>query len=169
MGATRCVGQTVLLAVLGFAASAQCRAAANPFVPEQVFAGRSEGTGELRLLLGKARPFKVVSSGTVQKDGRLTLGQQVHFQGKPVQSRSWVMWPLAQGRYAATLTEAAGPVVVRTSGNRLTLRYPLTHWGLVMHQTLDLMPNHQTVMNYGSIRFLGMEVGRLRETIQLKH
>lgn len=49
------------------------------------------------------------------------------------------------------------------------LRYPLNRRGLVMHQTLDLTPDEKTLINSGSIRFLGMPVGQLRETIELKH
>lgn len=144
-------------------------AVADAFVPEQVFAGRSEGKGELQLLLGETRPFKVASIGTIQRDGRLSLTQEVKFAGKAVLSRSWLMWRTSPGRYSATLTEAAGPVVARVDGSRLTLRYPLNRWGLVMHQTLDLTSDRKTLVNSGSIRFLGMRVGKLRETIQLKH
>ena len=78
------------------------------------------------------------------------------------------MWQTSPGRYSATLTEAAGPVVGRVKGSRLTLRYPLKRWGLVMHQTLDLATDQKTLLNSGSIRFLGIPVGRLRETIYLK-
>ena len=149
--------------------AAPSEAVADAFVPEQVFAGRSEGKGELQLLLGETRPFTVASIGTIQRDGRLSLTQEVKFAGKAVQSRSWVMWRTSPGRYSATLTEAAGPVVARVEGSRLTLRYPLNRWGLVMYQTLDLTSDRKTLVNSGSIRFLGIHVGQLRETIQLKH
>ncbi len=120
------------------------------------------------MLLGQARPFRVESLGTRQANGSLRLQQIVRFEGKPPKSRSWVMRPTSvPGHYSATLTGAAGPVVGRTEGSRLTLHYPLKRWGLVMHQTLDLAADGQTVRNHGSIRFLGMQIGELRETIQL--
>ncbi|MEO7974228.1 MAG: DUF3833 family protein [Thermoanaerobaculia bacterium] len=147
--------------------AAQSLAAGKAFVPVDVFAGRSEGKGEMRLLLGKKRAFTVESLGIPQTDGRLRLEQSVRFEGKPVQSRTWVMWQTEPGHYSATLTGAAGPVVGRTEGSRLTLRYPLKRWGLVMHQTLDLSGDGRTLANCGSIRFLGIPVGKLRETIQL--
>lgn len=149
--------------------SRESQAMPNAFVPEQVFAGRSEGKGELKLLLGKKRPFTVTSSGAIQSDGRLRLTQDVKFEGKAVQSRSWAIWQTSPGHYSGTLTEATGPVVGRVMGNRLTLRYPLKPGGLVMHQTLNLTTDRKTLINSGSIRFLGIEVGQLRETIQLKH
>ena len=145
------------------------KAMTNAFVPEQVFAGRSEGKGELHLLLGEKRRFTVTSFGSVQTDGRFSLTQDVRFEGKTAQSRSWVMWKTGPGRYSATLSDAAGPVVGHVKGNRLTLRYPLKGWGLVMHQTLDLTTDRKTLINSGEIRFWGVPVGHLRETIQLKH
>lgn len=144
------------------------KAMANAFVPEQVFAGRSEGNGELRLLLGEKRRFTVTSFGSVQSDGRFSLAQDVRFEGKAAQPRSWVMWRTSPGRYSATLSDAGGPVVGHVEGNRLTLRFPLKGWGLVMHQTLDLTTDRKRLINSGKIRFWGVPVGHLRETIQLK-
>jgi hypothetical protein len=137
------------------------------FVVEKVFAGRSEGKGEVRLVWVDRRPFAVESLGTMQ-GGRFRLEQTLRFEGKPAQSRSWVLWQTTPGHYSATLTDAAGPVIGRTEGSRLTLQYPLNRWGLVMYQTLDLADEH-TVLNSGSIRFLGIPVGEVRETILLKH
>ena len=158
---------SVLLAIMLVGQVAAAGTAANPFVPEQVFAGASSGKGELQLVFGKPRPFTVASFGTMQHDGRLRLAQQVKFEGEPVKSRAWVIWKTGPDHYSGTLTEAAGPVVGVTSGSRMTLLYPLNRWGLVMHQTLDLT-GHGTVLNSGSIRFLGLQVGRLREIIRLK-
>lgn len=143
--------------------------AGQAFIPELVFAGHSQGIGELRLLFGKPRAFTVESLGTAQADGRFRLEQKVKFQGKPVQSRAWVMQQTSPGHYSATLTEAVGPAVGHTQGSRLTLSYPLKRWGLVMHQTLDLSKDGRTVANFGSIRLFGVEVGELRETIYLTH
>jgi hypothetical protein len=58
-------------------------------------------------------------------------------------------------------------VTAQTIGNRLTLRYPLTRWGLVMHQTLTLRVDGRTVDNICRIRFVGITVGQLSEVIEL--
>lgn len=158
-----------LLVTLVMSLAVHAQSGRRAFVPEEVFAGRSEGKGEIRLGLGKSRPFTVESHGTLQEDGRLRLEQTLRFEGKPVRSRTWLMQQTRPGHYSATLTDAAGSVVGRTEGSRLTLRYPLTRWGLVMHQTLDLAEDGRTVANYGSIRFLGIPMGQLRETIHLTH
>ena len=161
--------QIVLVTSLLMSLTAHSQTTEKSFVPDKVFAGRSEGKGEMQLFLGKTRPFTVKSFGSTQADGRFRLEQNVQFEGEPVQSRSWMMWQTTPGHYSATLTEASGLVVGRTDGNRLTLRYPLKGWGLVMHQILDLTNDGQTVLNYGSIRFLGIPIGQVRETIQLMH
>jgi len=158
--------QPILMVTLLASPVALAETLARTFVPEEVFAGRSEGKGTLRLL-GKSRGFTVESLGTSLASGQLKLEQRVRFDGKPVRSRTWLIMQTTPGNYTATLTDAAGPVVGRTEGGRLTLRYPLTRWGLVMHQTLDLKPDGHTVANHGSIRLLGREIGRLDETIEL--
>jgi hypothetical protein len=147
--------------------SAPAQAMTGAYVPEEVFAGHTQGQGELRMGLGAKQSFSVASQGNTQADGRFRLDQDVIFAGKPARSRSWVMWRTGAGDYSASLTDAAGPVTAHTAWNRMTLRYPLTHWGLVMHQTLDLLEDGRTVMNVGSIRFMGIPVGRLEETIRL--
>jgi hypothetical protein len=139
---------------------------AGGFVMEQVFAGRSEGRGSLRLLAGKERAFRVESFGAMQSDGSFRLNQDVSFEGKPVQSRHWIMRQ-RDGQSSVSLSDAAGPVTVRTEGRRLLLRYRLNRGGLVMHQRLELAADEKSVSNRGTIRFLGIPVGRLRETIQL--
>ena len=141
-------------------------APAADFVPETVFAGRSTGRGELRILLGKARPFTVESVGTLHEESTV-LHQRVQFQGRAAESRTWVMRRANGQQYSASLTDAAGPVTARINGSRMTLRYPLKRWGLVMHQTLDLFDDTRTIENRGTIKLLGIPIGCLRETIHL--
>jgi hypothetical protein len=161
--------QIVLIASLLMSLAAHSQTEGKAFEPNEVFAGRSESKGEMQLFLGKTRPFTVESLGSTQANGRFRLEQNVQFEGEPAQPRSWMMWQTTPGHYSATLTEASGLVVGHTDGSRLILRYPLKGWGLVMHQTLDLTNDGKTVLNYGSIRFLGIPIGQLRETIQLMH
>lgn len=149
-------------------AAGSSQVGAVTFVPELVFGGSSQGIGHLKLGFGKARPFTVRSRGTRQADGGLKLDQVVRFDGEPPLYRSWLMWSTSAGNYSATLTDAAGPVVGRAVGSRFTLQYPLNHWGLVMHQTLDLAPDGKTIANLASIRWLGLQIGQLTETITLK-
>lgn len=135
------------------------------FTPESGLSGESRGEGSLRLLLGRRRPFHVQSSGESNSDGTFTLQQTVTFEGEKPRVRTWVIRKVAPLEYAGTLSDASGPVRGQTSGTRLTLKYRLKG-PLVMHQILDLSADGKTIANTGRITFLGIPVGRLRETIR---
>lgn len=160
--------QAFLFAMAGLiTATAQPGAPGPEFVPEKVFAGRSVGKGTLEIVFRKLRRFPVESVGVVRDDGAFVLEQRVQFEGEPAESRTWIMRRTGPDTYAATLTDAAGPVVARITGSRLTLRYRLSRWGLVMHQTLDLAEDGRTVRNHGRLKLLGIPFGELHETIEL--
>ena len=138
------------------------------FVPEVVFAGRLHGEGTLRLGLGRARAFQVDSIGTMQADGGLRVDQRVRFADGTAQSRHWVLRRARPGAYLATLSDARGPVAIRIKGRRLLLDYRLKPPGASMHQVLELAADGRSIANIGSIRFLGIPIGRLDETIRLQ-
>ncbi|MBA2341273.1 MAG: DUF3833 family protein [Pyrinomonadaceae bacterium] len=137
------------------------------FTPHNGFSGHSEGNGMLRLFLGKQRLFHVESHGYDQADGTFRLDQTVTFQGQPSQERSWILKTIRQNHYTATLSDAAGPVTGLTNGSRLLLEYRVKG-PLIMHQTLELMPDGKTIDNVGKITLLGIPVGHLHETITRK-
>ena len=137
------------------------------FTPENGFDGASEGTGSLKLLLGKPRAFHVTSNGNKQPDGTFRLDQTVTFEGKTPQVRFWIITTIRDNRYSATLSDAAGPVTGFTSGSHLSLQYRVKG-PLVMHQELELSPDGRTIDNVGVITLLGIPVGHLHETIMRK-
>jgi hypothetical protein len=155
------------LLVTGFCLAPHSSALGADFDPEEVFAGNSSGKGTLKLFLGEPRPFTVESIGALRADGAFELDQTIRFQGRPAESRTWVMHRIGPDTYSATLTDAAGPVEISTEGSRMIVRYPLKRWGLVMHQTLDLADDRRTIANHGRIKLLGIPVGWLQETILL--
>ena len=53
--------RTALLTTLLVASAAHSQMERKAFVPEEVFAGRSEGQGEMQLVFGKRRSFTVES------------------------------------------------------------------------------------------------------------
>ena len=137
------------------------------FTPQNGFAGESEGRGSLRLFLGKPRAFQVTSRGSEQGDGTFRLDQTINFQGEAPQERFWILHATGPNHYAATLSDAAGPVEGVTSGSHLSLRYRVKG-PLVMHQELELSADGRTIDNVGVITFFGVPVGRLHETITRK-
>ncbi len=102
-----------------------------------------------------------------QADGTFRLDQTVTFQSQPSQERSWILKTIRQNHYTGTLSDAAGRVTGLTNGSRLLLEYRVKG-PLIMHQTLELMPDGKTIDNVGKITFLGIPVGHLHETITRK-
>ena len=156
----------LIVTLVALATGNSLRAQGSPaaFSPGDGFAGRSEGNGTLRLLLGRPRPFHVESYGFARDDGKFQLDQVVTFQGRPPLSRTWVMTPAGPGQFTATLTDAAGLVTGYAEGDRRFLRYRYKG-PLVVRQTLETMPDGRTIDNVGRITLLGVPVGFLRETI----
>lgn len=155
----------VLLACILWGSAVALQAASSPtFTPQAGFGGSSHGNGTLRLLFGRQKHFQVDSRGVEEPDGTFRLEQTVTFEGKLPKQRTWRIRTTASGDYAATLSDAAGPVTGHTEGATLYLRYRIKG-PLMMHQTLRLMPDGRTIDNVGRITLLAIPVGRLHETI----
>lgn len=133
--------------------------------PAALFEGRSSGEGRLELLFGRDRSFRVESRGRRQADGSFRLDQVVAFEGEAPRMRHWIIRPAGAGRFVFTLSDAAGPGTAVVDGSRLTLRYPLARGGVRMRQVLELAPDGRSIANTGSIRWWGIPIGRLTETI----
>ncbi len=143
-------------------------AATTPeFRPERYFLGEMHSTGQIRLGLAAPQPLHVDSHGHATGEDALALDQVVHRAGAPDAHRTWTMRRLSDGRYAVTLTEAAGPVWLEATGARVHLHYRLRKGALptTLEQWMDLAPDGRTVHNVGVFRVLGVPVGRLDETI----
>ncbi len=147
--------------------SSQTKEESSEFTPHNGFGGQSEGNGKLKLFFGKRRSFHVESHGYDQADGTFRLDQTVTFEGQPSKERYWILKHISQNHFTGTLSDAAGRVTGSTNGSRLRLKYRLKG-PLVMHQTLELMPDGKTIDNAGKITLLGITVGRLHETIKRK-
>lgn len=143
---------------------ASAKEAKGEFTPQQLFAGKSEGNGSLKILFGKPKSFHVESRGELQPDGKFRLDQTITLKGEEPKNRHWIIATVAAGEYAGTLSDAAGDVTGRTEGNRLTLRYRVKG-PMVMTQTLELMADGKIIDNTGRITLLGIPIGCLHETI----
>lgn len=139
------------------------------FRPEVFFAGRSSGDPILAIRTKSPQNLRVESFGETQPDGTFRLDQTITYPDGHDETRTWVMTPLGDGRYSATLTpDATGAVEVTADGNRLHIRYPMSG-GLRMDQTLALRPDGQVADNVATVRWMGMmPVARLVETITRK-
>lgn len=129
------------------------------------FVGRSQGEGELRILLQSPVGIKVHSVGRRQRDGTLILDQVTSKGGDAPRRRRWIMRPIGPNRFAGTLSDAAGPVDARTKGPRATIRYRMKN-GMAVEQKLALQRDGRTLLNQLEVRRFGVRVASLRETIR---
>ncbi len=134
------------------------------FTAQNGFGGLSQGDGSLKLLFKKPVSFHVESHGYEQRDGTFRLDQTITFEGKEPQKRHWILNTVSPNNYTGTLSDANGTVKGHTDGSRLTLKYRIKG-PLVMHQTLELIPDGKTIDNVGKITVFGIPIGTLRETI----
>ena len=141
-------------------------AAATPvFAAERFFTGKTRGEGSLKIMLRSAEPVRVEGNGWMEPDGALVLEQVVRRGTRAPEKRQWRFRPAGPGRYAGTLSDAAGPVQGQTRGNMLHLSYKMKD-GAHAEQWIYLQPDGRTALNRMAIRKFGMVVARLDETIR---
>jgi hypothetical protein len=140
-------------------------AAAPAFPVAQFFAGRTQGEGRLAVMMSGPRQVRVSSVGRLAPDGAIILDQSVEEQGKPARTRSWNLREVAPGRFAGTLSDAAGPVAGKADGNRLHLAFPM-RGGMEADQWLTLAPDGRSARNVLRVRKFGITVAALEETIR---
>lgn len=135
------------------------------FDPARFFAGRTQGTGSLKIIAAKRKPVHVEGRGRVDSDGVLVLNQTVIEGDKAPTGRRWTFRQIAPSRYTGTLSDAAGPVAGDVTGNRLHLHFKM-HGGIVADQLLDLAADGQSAHNRMTFRKFGVVVARLDEIIR---
>ncbi len=134
------------------------------FDPIRYFSGPSVGVGTLHKLVGGSVPIQVSSLGEGNLD-RLILTQTIREGSKPPRVRAWTVQRIGDGRYAATLTDAVGPVSVTVRNGSAFINYRMKG-GLVVDQQLALQPNSMIVCNRLSVRKFGFRVAHVNETIR---
>ena len=142
-------------------ASAPVQAAFNPV---EFFRGRTHGDGILKITFQAAKRMSVDSFGKTEKDGSVLLEQTIHEPGKPPRVRYWRLRQTGPNRYDGTLTDAAGPVRVDVSDDRVRIRYKAKN-----HLDFDqwLTPaGAKQVHNRMRVKRFGITVARFEETIR---
>ena len=143
-----------------------CRQACTTW-PLRFFSGRTTGEGSLRVLFQPAQRIHVRSNGRVAKGGALILRQTIRQGDAAPSTREWRLRQTSPGRFAGTLTDAAGSVTGEVEGNRLRLRYTMKGaWRVRIEQRLELQPDGHTVQNRLTASKFGLPIASLRETIR---
>ena len=132
--------------------------------PVAFFAGRTYGEAKLEKVGSGPVQLRVDSVGRPSGDG-LILDQIIREGDKPPRARRWTMRPVGPNRYSGTLTDAAGPVSVRTKGPRAYISYTMKN-GMTVEQQLALQSDRRTVLNHLTVKKFGMKVAELSETIR---
>ena len=115
-------------------------------------------------MFGPPQSVQVRGFGRMDPSGTLILDQDVAQGVKPLKKRQWKMRPLGGGRYAATLSDATGPVLGVAQDNTWRLEFP-AKGGLHIGQVLILAPDGRSASNRLTIRKFGIVVAVLNETI----
>ncbi len=139
--------------------------APEPTDPLRFFEGRTESQGTIKIIMRKPYRSRSVGVGTIQPDGSLSLVQQVHEDGKPVQQRRWKVRRAGPGRYTATMSEAAGPVAIDKVGGQYRFRFKLKG-NLAAEQMMIPLPGGRSARNVMKVKRLGVVVATSEGTIR---
>lgn len=132
---------------------------------ERFFAGRTEGSGTVRIVLSGTSAVRSQGRGRILPDGSLSLDHVVHQEGEPERRRTWHMRRSGPGRYTGTISDARGPVSAEVHGNRVHVTYR-TREGYSVDQWITFNADGRTASNQMTFRRMGVRVATLQETIR---
>ena len=133
-------------------------AAAPAGSPMKFFEGRTEGTGTIRIMLGKSYRTRSIGHGHFEPDGTMIFVQKVVDDGKPPHERRWKIRQVAPHRFSGTMSEALGPVTIDEIAGRFRFRFRMKG-NLSVEQWLVPLAGGTTARNTLTIRKFGMKVG----------
>jgi hypothetical protein len=155
-----------LMAPILLVASAPAAAAASQQVdPLRFFEGRTEVQGTVKVMFKKPYRTHTVGVGRIERDGTLTLLQRVEDEGKAPHERRWKVRQIGPDRFAATMTQAMGPVSIDKVGERYRFRFRIKG-NLNVEQWLTPLPGGRAARSLIKVRRLGMTVATTEGVIR---
>ena len=154
----------VPLGLLGASASAVSSSPDPQTDPMRFFEGKTESISTIKLIMRKAYRSRTTGNGEID-EGMLKLVQRVHEEGKAPYDRRWRMRQVAPGRFAGSMSEAAGPVTVEQVGQRYRFRFKMKG-NVSIEQWLTPLPGGTSARSRLSIRKLGLTVGKSEGVIR---
>ncbi len=133
-------------------------AAAPPGSPMKFFEGRTEGTGTIRILLGKTYRTRSIGHGHFERDGTMVFVQKVVDDGKPPHERRWKIRQTGPRQFTGTMSEAVGPVTIEEIAGRFRFRFRMKG-NLSVEQWLVPLAGGTAARNTLTIRKFGVKVG----------
>lgn len=133
-------------------------AAAPSDGPMHFFEGRTEGSGTVKIMLGKPYRTRSVGHGRFQPDGTLLFVQRVVDDGQPPRERRWKIRQTGPRHFSGTMSEALGPVKIEEVGGRFRFRFRMKG-NLSVEQWLVPLAGGTVARNTMTVRKFGVKVG----------
>ena len=133
--------------------------------PLRFFEGRTEMVTVVKVVMKKAYRSRTLGAGRILPDGTLALAQQIYDQGQPPSQRRWRIRQLAPGRFAGTMTEAVGPVLVDEVDGSYRFKFRMKG-SLSVEQWLIPLPDGNSARTTLTVRKFGMRVASSVGTIR---
>ena len=154
----------VPISMIGGSASAGISVPDPSTDPMRFFEGRTESVSTVKLIMRKSFTSRSLGNGEID-GGILELVQRVQDEGKAPYNRQWRMRQVAPGRFAGTMSEAAGPVLAEEVDGQYRFRFKMKG-NLTVEQWLTPLPGGQSARTKTNVRKFGMTVGRSEGTIR---
>jgi hypothetical protein len=157
-----------------FLASAALLAALAPAAPARegrrteplgFFEGRTEMVSTVKVVAKKPYRSRTLGRGQILPDGSLALVQHVQEDGKPPLERRWRIRRVADGRFAGTMSDAAGPVTVQEVDGKYQFRFRIKG-GLDVDQWLTPQLGGRIAYSRTTVKKFGMRVATSEGTIR---
>lgn len=125
--------------------------------PLQFFSGRTEMISVVKVMAKRPYRSRTMGDGRILPDGSLALVQQVFDDGKSPERRNWKMHQVGPGRYAGTMSDAVGPVLVEEVNGSYRFKFRMKG-GLSIEQWLTPVPGAEAAKTNMTARKFGFRV-----------
>ena len=145
--------------------AAPVASAEQPIDPLRFFEGRTVVDGVVKVMFHKPYKTHSVGKGEIERDGSLTLVQEVIDEGKPPHERRWRVRSTGRDTFSAMMSEAVGPVAIERTGDDYVFRYKMKG-KLSVEQILSPLPDGRSARNIGKVKHMGVVVAKMTGTIR---
>lgn len=133
--------------------------------PLRFFEGRTEMVTMVKVVMRKAYRSRTIGAGRILPDGSLTLTQRIYDDGQPPAQRRWRVRQVGPGRFAGTMSDAVGPVVVDEVDGSYRFKFRMKGQ-LAVEQWLIPLPGGTSARTTLTVRKFGMRVASSTGTIR---
>ena len=133
--------------------------------PLRFFEGRTVADSTIKIILKKSVAARTIGQGRIERDGSLTLVQQVLHDGKPQNQRHWRVRRSGRNGFTASMNEAVGPVDIERVGDAYRFRFRMKGQ-LCVEQGVKPHANGTSARSTMKVKKLGVLVATSDGTIR---